>query len=99
VLELQVEASSGGNDLVMVSVERTVPLPPPTLDHEAMAPAVAETLAPSTAFASEGMMGASTSGALSAINFGIVDLDTTDLQNNNRDIFEAVLERILADPV
>jgi hypothetical protein len=83
----------------MVSAERTVPLPSPTRDHEAMAPAVTKTLAHSIAFASEGVTGASTSDALSAINFEIIDLDTTELQNNDQDIFEAVLERILADPV
>jgi hypothetical protein len=43
--------------------------------------------------------GASASGALSAVDLGVIDLDATKLPSNDRDIFEAVLERILADPV
>lgn len=45
------------------------------------------------------MTGASASGALSAVDLGVIDLDATKLPSNDRDIFEAVLERILADPV
>jgi hypothetical protein len=38
-------------------------------------------------------------GAWSTINLGVIDLDTTELQSNDRDIYEAVLECMLANPV
>jgi hypothetical protein len=50
-----------------------------------MASAVAETLTPSIALASEGVTGASISDALSTINFEIIDLDATELPNNDRE--------------
>jgi hypothetical protein len=37
--------------------------------------------------------------AMSAGILEIIDLDALNLPSNNRDIYEAVLERILADPV
>jgi hypothetical protein len=36
---------------------------------------------------------------LSTINFEVIDLDTTELPSNDRDIYEVVLERMLSDPV
>jgi hypothetical protein len=42
---------------------------------------------------------ASTFGAWSTINLGVIDLDATELPSNDRDIYEAVLERMLADSV
>jgi hypothetical protein len=46
-----------------------------------------------------GVTEASASGAFSAINFEIIDLDATELPSNDRDIYEVVLERMLANPV
>jgi hypothetical protein len=45
-LEQQIDAVSGGDDVVMVSLERIVPPPPPSRDHEAIASAVTETPIP-----------------------------------------------------
>jgi hypothetical protein len=36
---------------------------------------------------------------MSALNFKIIDLDDPDLPSNDRDIYEAMLERMLADPM
>jgi hypothetical protein len=42
---------------------------------------------------------ASAPGAWSALNFEVIDLDTTKLLSNDRDIYVVVLERLLAVPV
>jgi hypothetical protein len=42
---------------------------------------------------------ASLFGTWSAFNFEVIDLDATKLPSNDRDIYEAVLERMLTDPV
>jgi hypothetical protein len=34
-----------------------------------------------------------------SLNFEVIDLDATELPSNDYDIYEAVLERMLADPV
>jgi hypothetical protein len=84
---------------VMVSNEQTTPPPLPTRDHEAVALAVLENLVPVAAQAGGGATELLTTDTMSAINFKIIDLDAPDLPSNDRDIFEAVLKRMLADPV
>lgn len=39
-----------------------------------------------------------TFGVWSTVNLGVIDLYATDITSNDRDIFEPVLERVLADP-
>jgi hypothetical protein len=79
VLEPHVEATSGGDNVVMVSAEQAAPPPPPFGDHEAVASAATETLVPATALAGGGAAEVSASGALSTIIFVVIDPDTTEL--------------------
>jgi hypothetical protein len=99
VSEPQLKDSSSGDDVEMVSAERTVPPPLPIRDHEAVAPAVTETLVPAVELAGRGATGASASDALSTINFEVIDLDATELLRNDWDIYEVMQERMLADSV
>jgi hypothetical protein len=41
----------------------------------------------------------STPSAWSALNLGVIDLDAIELPSNDEDIYEAMLERTLANPV
>jgi hypothetical protein len=95
VSELQVMAASGCDDVVMVSAERIVPPPPPSRDHEAIESSATETSVPAAESVGGRATGASTSGALFAVNIGVIDLDATELPSNDRDIFEAVPECML----
>jgi hypothetical protein len=95
----QVETGSGDDDVVMVSAEQVIPPPPPASDHEAITLAETETPTPATAPTGGGAAEASVSGAWSTINLGVIDLDATELPCNDWDIYEVVLECMLADPV
>jgi hypothetical protein len=97
VSEPQVGAASDGDDVVMMRAKQTTP--PPSRDHEVVTPEASETLVPTTALAGGGATEVLASGALSTINFEVIDLDTTKLPSNDRDIYEAVPERMLADSV
>lgn len=88
--EPQVGTASSGGDVVMVSTKQAVPLPPPTRDHETVAPVATETPTPVTAPTGGGAAEASASNAWPALNFDVIDLDTTKLSSNDHDIYEAV---------
>jgi hypothetical protein len=83
----------------MVFAEQVVPLPPPARDLEAVALAATKTPTPVTAPTGGGAAEASAFDTWSTINLGVIDLDATELPSNDQDIYEVVLERILADPV
>jgi hypothetical protein len=59
--------------------EQGVPPPLSTRDHEVVAPAAPETPTAVTASAGRGVVEASTPGAWSALNLGVIDLDATEL--------------------
>jgi hypothetical protein len=99
VSEPQVRTASGGGNVMMVSAEQGVPPHPPTRDHETIALAATETPLLVIAPVGGGGAEASAPGAWSALNFEVIDLDTTKLLSNDRDIYVVVLERLLAVPV
>jgi hypothetical protein len=104
VSEPQVGATSSGGDIVMVFADQvfadqTVPPPLPTRVHEAAAPASSEIPVPVTTLVGGGVTEASVFGAWSTINFEVINLDATELPSNYRDIYVAVLEHMLVDPV
>jgi hypothetical protein len=81
--EPQVGAASGGEHIVMVSAEQTVPSPPPTRDHEAAMPATSKILVPATVLVGGGVTEALASGTWFAINFKVIDLDPTEIPSND----------------
>jgi hypothetical protein len=54
---------------------------------------------PAAAQACGDVVEASTTDAMAANLLKIIDLDAPDLPGNDRDIYEVVLERMLAEPV
>jgi hypothetical protein len=97
-LEPPAGAGSGDDDVVMVLADQGAPLPPPTKKHEAAAPVAVETPAAATAPSIEGAEDAPPSSCWSIPGIGIIDLDATELPSNNQEIFEAVVDRVFADP-
>jgi hypothetical protein len=97
-LDPQAGAGSGDDDMVMVLADEGVPLPPPTREHEAATPMAPETPAVGTALSIGGAEDMLTSGCWSIPGIGIIDLDATKLPSNDREIFEAVVVRVFADP-
>jgi hypothetical protein len=97
--EPQVGIGLDSDNVVMVHVEQVVPLPPPAREHEAIALVATETPSPVAAQTGGGAAEALASSAWSTINVGVIYLDATELPSNDLDIYEAVLERMLANPV
>jgi hypothetical protein len=93
------EVVLGGGDVMMVFAERTTPPTLPTKELEAVVPAVIENPVPVEAQAGGSAMEVSATDTMCAINFKVINLDTPDLSSNDRDIYEAVLESMLANPV
>jgi hypothetical protein len=84
---------------MMVFAEQTTPPTLPTKELEAVVPAVIENPVPVEAQAGGSAMEVSATDTMCAINFKVINLDTPDLSSNDRDIYEAVLESMLANPV
>jgi hypothetical protein len=82
----------------MVLADQGAPPPPSARDHEAVAPEAPETAAAATAPTIGGAEDVPTFGSWSIPGVGVIDLDTTELPSNDREIFEAVVERVFADP-
>jgi hypothetical protein len=88
-----------GGGVVAAYTEQFVPPPLLARGHEIEASAAAETPVPAAAEAGGDVAEVSTADAMSTSILEIIDLDASDLPSNDRDIYEAVLEQILADPV
>jgi hypothetical protein len=97
--ESLVEASLGDSNAVATSTEQIAPPPPLAREHEVKALAAAETPVPAAAHAGGGATEVSATDTMSASILEIIDLDALDLPSNDQDIYEAMLEHILADPV
>jgi hypothetical protein len=82
-----------------VFAEQTTPPTLPTKEPEAVVPAVIENPVPVAAQAGGSATEVSATDAMCAINFEVINLDTPYLSSNDRDIYEAVLESMLANPV
>jgi hypothetical protein len=84
---------------VVTYAEQTVHPPPLAGGHEIEASAAAETPVPAAAQAGGDVAEVSTTDTMSASILEIIDLYAPDLPSKDRDIYEIVLERMLADPV
>jgi hypothetical protein len=98
VSEPQVVTGSGDDDVMMVPTEQIAPPPLPAGDHEAVTPAATETPVVVMMPAVRGVAAAPAFRNWSTINLGVINLDAIEHPSNDRDIFEAMLERVLADP-
>jgi hypothetical protein len=83
----------------MVSAKQAIPPPLLTRNHKAVALAATETPVSVTTPAGGGMAETSAFGTWSAINLRVIDFDATELPSNDRDIYEVMLEHMLAVPV
>jgi hypothetical protein len=79
--------------------EQIAPLPLPSMGHEVEASTVEETPVLVVVQAGGGATEVSATDAMSASILKIIDLDAPDLPRNDQDIYEAMLERMLANPV
>lgn len=84
---------------MMVPSKQTTPLPLPSRDHEVVASAVTGNPVPAAVSAGGGATEMSPANTMSVLNFEIVVLVASNLPSNNRGIYEAMLECMLADPV
>jgi hypothetical protein len=82
----------------MVLVDQGAPLPPPTKERGATSPVAPETSAVGTAPSIGSAEDISMSRYLSIPGIEIIDLDTTELPSNDREILEAVTDQVFADP-
>jgi hypothetical protein len=82
----------------MVLVDEGAPPPPPTREFDAAASIALETSAVGTASSIAGAEDMSMSTYLTIPSIGTIDLDTTELPSNDREILEAVTERVFVDP-
>jgi hypothetical protein len=97
-LEPLAEIGSGGEDVVMMPVDDGS-APPPLAGECDVAMSVApESSTAVTAASIEGAADTSTSRYLDFPGIGIIDLDAIKLPSNDREILEAVTERVFADP-
>jgi hypothetical protein len=96
--EPQAGTGSGDDDVVMVPVDQGAPSPLPTRDHETVVPEGPETPAAAIAPTVEGAEDAPMSGSWSIPGIRVIDLDATELPSNDREVFEAVVERVFANP-
>jgi hypothetical protein len=97
-LEPQGGTGSGGEDVVMVPVDDGAAPPPPTREHDAAASVAPEPSAAGTATSIEGAEDMSMSRYLTIPGIGTIDLDATELPSNDREILEAVTERVFTNP-
>jgi hypothetical protein len=82
----------------MEPVGQGVAPPPPTGERDIVASAGLEPSAAGTATPTEGIEDMSTSWYLTIPGIGTIDLDATELPSNDREILEAVMERVFANP-
>jgi hypothetical protein len=92
------ETGSGGEDVVMVSVDDGSMPPSPAREHDVTTSVAPESSAAVAAAPMEGLTDASSSQYVDSPGIGIIDLDTTELPSNDREILEATTERMFADP-
>jgi hypothetical protein len=96
-LEPQAGAVSGDNDVVMVLADQGASLPPPTRELEVAAPVAPEIPAAATTPSSGGAENLPMSRYLSISGIGIIDLDAIELPINDREILEAVTDRVFTN--
>lgn len=94
--EAQAGTVPGYNNVVMVPVDQSVPSPPLAKESEVMAPEEPETLE-AMATPPSGSAG-DMPRYLSIPGIGIIDLDTTELPSNAREILGTVTECVFTDP-
>jgi hypothetical protein len=89
---------SGGEDMVMVPVDDGSAPPPLARERDVATSVAPESSAAVTTALIEIAADTSTSRYLDFLGIGIIDLDTTKLPSNDREILEAVTEWVFADP-
>jgi hypothetical protein len=97
IMEPQAKAGSGGDDVVMVRVDQGAPLPPPTEERDVAALVAQKISAAGTASSIGGIEDMSMSRYLTTPGIGVIDLDATELPSNDREILEAVTDRVFDD--
>jgi hypothetical protein len=96
-LESQAGSGPGDDDVVMVPIDQGAPPSPLVRDHGAIALEALETPEAASALTIGGAEDPPTFGSWSIPGVRVIDLDTTELPSNDREIFEAVVERVFAD--
>jgi hypothetical protein len=82
----------------MVPADQGAPLSPPSREHDAVALVAPETSSAETASSIGGAEDMLMSRYLSILGIGIIDLDATELLSNDREILDAVMDRVFIDP-
>jgi hypothetical protein len=93
----QAGISSGGDNVVRVPVDQGAPLPPLTRERDVAEPAAPETSAVGTTPSIGGAEDMSMSRYLTIPGIWVIDLDVAELPSNDREILEAVTDRVFAD--
>jgi hypothetical protein len=90
--ELQIRTGPDDEDVVMAPADQGTPLPLLAKEHEVAPPEAPEAPEVVTVPPSGGEDDVPTSGYWSIPGIGIIDLDSTELPSNDREIFKAVVD-------
>jgi hypothetical protein len=96
-LEPPARIGSGGEDAVMTPVDDGTVPPPPEREHEVAMSGVPESSTTVTATPIEGVEDMLMSWYQTIPGIGTIDLDAAEIPSNDREILEAMIERVLAD--